>query len=957
MSADCQTICFFLLKIPFRYIGILLLLCGHLVYAQQPVVSGYLKDKTDGYPLVDATVVLLNLPDSSLAVQPATTDLNGKFTFSYVPKGNKVLKILYVGYKGYISALTFTGDPIDFGIIGMTSNTAEDQVIVTVIRAVTQNGDTTQFSADAFKVNPDATAEDLISKLPGVTSQNGTVQAQGETVGKVLVDGKPFFGDDPATVLKNLPAEVIDKIQVFDQLSDQSQFTGFDDGNRTKTINIVTKPDKRDGNFGKVYAGYGYNDVYRAGGNLNFFKGNRRISILGQSNNINEQNFSADDLLGVSSSSSSNSRGSGSGGSASGGNTGGTLGRPGGSNDNFLVNTQGGVSKTNAVGLNYSDKWGKKWDVSSSYFFNRSNNVAEQSIYRRYVLTTESAQTYNEHTITNTINTNHRFNARLEYKIDSMNSFLITPKFAYQQNNSDRSLFGFTDRGNSEVNSTMNGSGSNQYAINTSNVILFRHKFNKKGRTFSINLNTGYNKTSGKNNFLAQNNYFTNTALSDTLDQHSNVLKNGYSIDSKVSYTEPLSENSILEFMYDLDYTKSASDKRTYNFVPAANDYAQQDTSLSNVFKSIYVTHQGGLGYRYQTKKYQFGANMTYQYAELDNVQQFPRDNTLTRTFSNVLPSARARINFSKTKNMRIDYRTQTTAPSVDQLQNVINNSNPLQLSTGNPGLKQQYQHTLTMRYSATNSEKASNFFVLLSGAYTEAYVANSTYIANTDTTIDGVALTRGAQLSTKQNVDGYISARSFASYGRPMAWIKSNVNVNVSATFTRTPGLINGNVNNANSPSFGGGLVLSSNISQAIDFTLSTNSSYNFVKNTLNTKSDAEYFSQNSKAKLNIILLKHLVLNTDITHQYNAGLSAGFNQNYLLWNAALGYKFLKNNVGEFRLTIFDILNQNKSVSRTFTDIYNQDTRINVLTQYYMLTFTYNFRNYKKKPDKVDSSQ
>ncbi|HSZ71762.1 MAG TPA: carboxypeptidase regulatory-like domain-containing protein, partial [Cytophagaceae bacterium] len=324
--------------------------CHNNAYAQQAVVSGFLKDKTDNYPLVDGTVVILRQTDSSLVMAPATTDLNGKFSFFAVPNGKFLLKCLYIGYKEVMKPITVENNSLSLGIVGMTANAAEDQITVTVVRSFTQKGDTTEFHADAFKTNPDATAEDLVTKMPGVTIQNGTVQAQGENVAKVLVDGKPFFGDDPSTVLKNLQAEVIDKIQVFDQLSDQSQFTGFDDGNRTKTINIITKPDKRDGNFGKVYAGYGYDDVYRAGGNVNVFKGDRRISVLGQSNNINEQNFSTDDLLGVTSSSSQSGRG---GGNTGGGNGGGSFGRPGGSNDNFLVNVQGGVSKTNAIGLNY----------------------------------------------------------------------------------------------------------------------------------------------------------------------------------------------------------------------------------------------------------------------------------------------------------------------------------------------------------------------------------------------------------------------------------------------------------------------------------------------------------------------------------------------------------------------------------------------------------------------------
>ncbi len=909
--------------------------------AQQVSVSGFVKDKTDRYPLVDANVLLMQLPDSSLVI-PMVTDLNGKFLFDKVSKGSYALKILYVGYQDYVFPLTVGDTPIDLKEINLTADSeSRDEVIVTIKRSVVQKGDTTQYSADAFKTNPDATAEDLISKMPGVTILDGKVQAQGENVTKVLVDGKPFFGDDPSTVLKNLPADVIDKIQIFDQLSDQSQFTGFDDGNRTKTINVVTKPDKRDGYFGKVYAGYGYDDVYKAGGNLNFFKGNRRISILAQSNNINEQNFSTEDLAGVTPGGSGQNNRGGARGGSSGFNNG---------NSDFLVNTQGGISKTNAIGLNYSDKWGNNTDVSASYFFNRSNNNARTSLSRRYVLTSDSAQAYQELNNANSVNTNHRFNARIDYKIDSSNSVLIVPKFSLQLNDGDRFINGLTDRAALPVNSTLNTYGSNLYALSFSNMLMYRHKFVKKGRTFSLGLTTGWTKNSGKSNFFAQNNYYANANVSDTLNQESNLLKNGYHVAPKLIYTEPLSEKSLLEFSYGLSYALNDSDKRTYNYVLSTQEYNSQDTSLSNSFKSIYATHEAGVGYRYQNEKYQFSVNGVYQHAALDNAQIFPSDSKLNRTFNSFLPSARLKINMSKTKNVRMDYRTQTSSPTVDQLQNVLNNNNPLQISTGNPGLRQQYQHLFFTRYSSTNSVKSSNFFMMLGATYAQNYVANSTFIANQDTSIHGVDVMKGAQLISKENVDGYVTARSFMSYGMPMAYIKSNLNLNLLANFSRTPGLINGKINYANSPSFGGGFVISSNISPAVDFTVSTNSSYNFVRNSLNVNSNAEFFNQNSKLKFNVILAKHIVLNTEAVHQYYTGLSAGYNQNYMLWNAGLGYKFWKNNAAELRLIVFDILKQNNSVSRTFTDVYNEDMNTNVLSQYFMMTFTYTFRNYTSTP-------
>ncbi len=260
--------------------------------------------------------------------------------------------------------------------------------------------------------------------MPGVTvDKNGTVTAQGETVKKVTVDGRDFFGDDATATLRNLPAEVIDKIQVFDKLSDQAQLTGFDDGNTTKSINIVTKKDMRSGNFGRLFAGYGTDDRYSAGGNVSFFNNARRISLIGLTNNVNQQNFSSQDLLGVT------STGNRGGGGQRGGGGGGNF--RGGSN-NFTVGQQNGIAKTNAFGINYSDAWGKKVDVTGSYFFNNSNTSNNQSVSQQNIITKDSSTYYDENTLSDNKNYNHRVNFRLTYRIDSSNTIIanIQPQFS-----------------------------------------------------------------------------------------------------------------------------------------------------------------------------------------------------------------------------------------------------------------------------------------------------------------------------------------------------------------------------------------------------------------------------------------------------------------------------------------------------------------------------------------------
>ncbi|WP_162902732.1 outer membrane beta-barrel protein [Taibaiella koreensis] len=917
-------------------------------------ISGIVKDNVNE-TLIGASVSLKNGKDSAIA--GTSVDLDGHFALADVPSGPYRLTISYLGYDDYNKEVNVLDAEVNLGIIKMSvsqSTKLNEVKIVERIPPVQQKEDTTQFNAGSYKVNPDATAEDLIRKMPGMDLSTGKPQAQGEQVAKVLVDGKPFFGDDPTSSLRNLPAEVIDKIQVYDEKSDQSQFTGFDDGNTSKTINIITKANRRQGVFGKVYAGGGSDGVtdndasrdfkYNAGGNINFFEGNRRISLIGQTNNINIQNFSPQDLLGISGG--SGGRGFGGGGGMGRGGSGGG-GMMGGGNNAFNVGTQNGISKTNAIGLNYSDKWGKKIDVTASYFFNNSDNVTTQDIERgNYVTPQLLGQTYHESNSSHTVNNNHRFNMRFNYTIDSSNSILFVPSLSFQSNNSSSFQDIKTlDRNSDMLNSSNNTYNSDLSGYNMNGLFLYRHKFKKKGRTLSLFANGGYNRSDGNSNLYAP---VTNTDTSYVLNQKADYLKNGWNINSNLNYTEPLSRKSFLQIQYGLNYQQSKSDKRTYNFSDITNDYTDPDTLLSNTFNTDYLTHRGGLTYRYSDTSFNFNVGVDFQNANLDNQRILPYNSNLQRSFNTIMPSARLQYNFDKKKNLRLFYRTSTTAPSVDQLQNVINNTNPVQQSTGNPDLVQSYQHMLMMRYSATNTKLGSTFFAMLSGTATQHYIANSTIIAGAPMQLEnGVKLGVGDQFTRPVNMDGYYNLRSFVTYGLPVTALKSNLNVNASATYTRTPGIINEQKNYAGNTALGLGLVISSNISEKIDFTLSSNSNYNIVNNTLLTASNNRFFNQASRLSINYIFWKGIVFNTELNHQYYTGLSAGFNQNFLLWNMSLAKKLFKKQQGEIKLSVYDLLKQNNSIVPTVTESYTQYTQTNVLRQYFLLTFTYNLRFFK----------
>ena len=304
------------------------------------------------------------------------------------------------------------------------------------------------------------------------------------------------------------------------------------------------------------------------------------------------------------------------------------------------------------------------------------------------------------------------------------------------------------------------------------------------------------------------------------------------------------------------------------------------------------------------------------------------------------------RYSFTAKNNLRIFYRTSANAPNIDQLQDVVNNSNPLQLSVGNKNLRQDYQHNFFMRYMGSGSDNSSYFF-MLGGNASRHFIGNSSFVAGKDTLLDEIFIRRGSQLSRPVNLDGQFSLRSFLMYSRPLAFIKSNLSTNASATFSRTPGMLNGKMNFAESPSLGGGIGLSSNISKAVDFTLSYNLNYTSVKNSLPSSQNNSYFSQILGAKLNLVLKERLVLNGDFSQNLYTGLSEGINTNFTLVNLGMGYKFLKGKQAELRATVFDLLGQNTNISRTITETYTEDSRSNNLQRFFMLTFTYTLRVFK----------
>lgn len=922
---------------------ILLLSITSLAFAQAPTLRGTVINASD-QPVLGAKVLL----KSAEHEEGVLTDEKGSFRFVTTPSGSYTLSIEMFGSVEHSQQVEITPVPQKLPPIKLTKSYNMDEVAIE--RDVTpaiQKGDTTEFNAGAFKTNPDATAEDLVTKMPGVTLENGQVKAQGENVQQVLVDGRVFFGNDPSAALKNLPAEIVDKIQVFDQQSDQSQFTGIDDGQTTKTINIVTRINMRNGEFGRFYGGYGDQERYKAGGNYNMFNTDQRLSILGQSNNINQQNFASEDLLGITSASGGRGRRGGGRGGRGGGSRGGGFG--GGSAGDFLVGQQNGISNTTAVGLNYSDEIGKKLKISGSYFFNQADNTSDQLLSQLYILDQDSGQVYREDSDTESTNINHRFNARIDYKFNDRTSLLIRPRFTFQLNDGSENTLGSTSLEDNLLNQSFTDFSSDLKALDVNSFILFRHRFEKRGRTLSVMARTGYKSSEGDNNLFSGLNYFSEPVSLDTVDQVSSLNSNNWNISANVTYTEPIGRIGMFQFRYAYSPQWNDSETLTNNYSESTNSYSRLDSLLSNTFTNTYTAHEAGPGIMIRKgRDFMINGRVNAQYAILDNQQVFPFPTDIDKNFFSVLPSIFMRYRLSQQKQLRFIYRASTNPPSMNQLQEVLDNSNPLQLSIGNPDLKQTYSHMLMFRYNSTNTAKGSVFYFMVNGNMAQNYIGNSTFIPNRNTTISGIEIQRGSQLTIPVNLDGNYSVRSFLTYGKPVPFLKSNLNINLSGDYSRIPSLINDALNETRNTNLGVGLVLASNFSENVDFTISSRSSVNNAINSIQETQNNRYFNQNSMAKLNLIFGGGFVFRSQLNHQLYRGLSDDFDQDYWLWGGSIGRKFLKNNRGELMLNVFDLLRQNISVQRTVNDFYIEDLSTIVLQRYVMLTFTYNMRKFKE---------
>ncbi|MDR7131395.1 hypothetical protein J2X69_003759 [Algoriphagus sp. 4150] len=907
----------------YLYLSLFLISISQLS-AQSHSVKGKVKQADTDITIPNATVLIQNLPDS-VRVDGMISDFDGEFEINNIKEGEYLLKIQYLGYENLFKTIHVTQD-LDLGVLSLKEEaTALDEVIISARRAQgEQKGDTTLFNADAFKTMRDASAETLIQKLPGVVSQDGALQAQGEAIAQILVDGKPFFGGDINTALQNIPAEVIQGIEIFDQKSDKALLSGFDDGERLKTINIITKQNRRKGQFGKATVGYGTDDRYLAGASINSFNEDQRITFTGLSNNINVLDYSSE------ANAQSNNR------------------------------PQNGIINTNILGVNYSDNWGKKIKISGSYLYNHRENTNQSSLIREFVTGSESDQIYTEESRETRITQDHRFDMRLEYDINENNRILYRPRFSASFERENSGFFGQTVNNAGALNQTENLRTADNQDYDMFHRLFYSHKFNKEGRSLTLSANTGSHNNKDEAYRSAANVYYQPEERREIINQQITRDRSGFDWKTGVSYTEPIGKNGQMELEYEIGNRLNDSDQLTFDILneEVGNPNLALDTALSNSFESKYLRQELELGYQYTLDKLKFQAELEYQNATLKNEQFFPAQEALDRSFRSFLPTIRFDYSISANTNFELDYDTDVEAPSVDQLQNVIDNSNPLQLKTGNPTLDQSYSNRMRIRFRSNNPENDRSWFIFAQYRLVNDAVSNSTLTAEEATELPGgIILEKGSQLYMPVNLDGFKDFRSWVSYGIPIDFVKSNFNINGGFSSTKRPGQVNNQLSFNNSSRISTGLSLSSNISDQIDFNISTRFSYNDVENTLNANLNTNYYNQRSRLNLSWIVWEGLIYRVDVNHQLNSGLSEGFDANVLLMNMSIGKKVFGNQRGEISLNAYDLLGQNRSVYRNVTDAFVEDGQNNVMQRYFMLSFSYNIRRFNKGTDMNDYNE
>lgn len=892
-------------------------------HAQKISVKGQLADST-GTALPSATVLILSPKDSSL-VNFGVSNNQGFFEIKNLNRAEYLFRVTYVGYAPLTVKISPKPDDtvVDLGLLKMQPESRIlDEVTIRAERApVVVKKDTIEFNAASFKTKANANVEDLLKTMPGIEVEtDGTIRAQGEQVQRVMVDGREFFGRDPKLATRNLPADAIDKVQVFDRKSDQSQFTGIDDGQREKTINLELKQEKRNGAFGNVMAGAGTDKRFQASASINRFSKGQQLSFLGMGNNINEQGFSVGDFMNFSGGAQAMMSG--------GGSFRVTVGGPGG-NSGPSINAGGrpsGITTNYAGGVNFNKDLNKDTKITSSYFYNHLDRNVSSSLLRINTLPDGDNYNFTQNSRQLSNSDNHRGTLVLDHTIDSANVIRATANASYT--NSEFRSFNESQTmsaGNTEVrNESERSTYTAQTGISLNASVLWRHRFAKKGRNMTTTLSAGLNSTESEGNQQSTNIYIpqeTEEQIDQTNTQES--INQTYGI--SVSYTEPLGGRKYLEANYNFSTNQNDVDREVFDWDLGTPEF---NNGLSNKFKSNYIYNRPGINFKMNKEKYSLTVGASYQMTNLRG-ELLLHDVTIDRTFKNLLPVARFNYDFSSVKHLRFDYETSMQEPGIQQLQPIVDNSDPLNISMGNPDLKPAYTHHVSANYTAFNPVKFMNLFAYVTASYMRNAIRNSQTVDE-----NFVRTTKPVNVDRATNLNININA------GFPISKLKSRFNIGPTASLSESINVLNDQENNVRQQTLGGSVRYNFTFKDIVILDLSANLSKQKIKYDFETP-DQDYFNQTYRGELNLNFLKKYAYNTGFDYLIYSSATTDFKETIPFWNMSISRFVLKNNAGEIKIGVNNLLDQSNNVTQSAGENFVQQQTMNNLGRFYMVSFTY----------------
>jgi outer membrane receptor protein involved in Fe transport len=890
----------------------------------QTFIRATVLDETDK-PLPFAAVSFLQLPDST-AVKQGQTDDNGFIQFSIDKREQRfVLQISYIGYETFNKDLKTENnkrDTIDLGELKLhpLSKILAEATVTATREAVQIRGDTMAFDAKSYQVQPNAVAADLIRKLPGVElEKDGTVRAQGEDVQQILVNGKAFFGNDVQIALQNLPADAIEGVEIYDKKSDQSAFTGIDDGVRRKTINIKLKQNLTKAKSGKMVGGYGTDNRYLGRVNANSFSEKQNITLLAAANNINRTGFAQEDFSAFTG---QNKR------SGGGGNT-----------PQANQNTSKGFQETQSGGVNFTDMLTPKTELTASYFYNNQVVLNDRMFDRQNFL---PKGTYFSHLngVTETANRNHRLNATLDQKIDSLTSFRFSINGSFTGNEVENSSNSKNLRGDTLLqNKQKRHAHTEGGGFGGSSSVLFRRRLGKAGRTASVNFS--YSRNDSERDVALQSlvNYFNSIGApyrNDTIDQTDNRTNRRNDYSTTLSYTEPLSKKLILEGNYRVGKADNYANRDVFNI--KNGEIQGMDTLLSNLYNNTFLYHRVGTNLRVLGgQKYNFSTGVQFQTSILRGAF-ISRKETLEQTFRYFLPNIRWDYSLTKQKRLNFSYETNVQEPTIDQLQPVRDGSDPINLYIGNKDLKPEYAHNLRLRYSSATKKSSNYFNANLNGSYSTNKIANMMVVDSLFRRI-----TQPVNTPNAYQADGHVA------YGFRFWQQRLRVNWATNGSVSRGTSFING-VENMNDR-YNISTSLRTEFQKPDTFELSLRAVIRYSKTDYSFQTNLQqwFWTYNYEAEMMLALPLSSRLNSTFDYTIFTGKTFGTTQGIPLWSLALTHYFDKKRTMELRITVVDVLNRNTGINRTADGNYFQEERVRSLGRYGLATFTYSFNPKMKK--------